>query len=234
VRISGGREIREISVILGFGVWVCSCWRAEEESLSSSERRLREPREISTNLTSHQQQNDEMPPPLSLRAHALKQLFQRPTLPITRAMCVSPISHSQLNSESTTNFPSPVALAISPFSTTPTLSKKKKERPEFAAKLATKLSSQGDSKKEKGSIQALVDDPFDHTTLEAGIQNAIEKLNGELSKLRTGGRFNPELIEAVRVRLGEDGSGSERLGDLAQVLPKGGRQIQILVGEKDV
>jgi ribosome recycling factor len=32
----------------------------------------------------------------------------------------------------------------------------------------------------------------------------------------------------------KDNKASERLGDLAQVLPKGGRSLMILVGEKEV
>ncbi len=52
--------------------------------------------------------------------------------------------------------------------------------------------------------------------------------------MRTGGRFNPELLENVRVHLVKDSKGSERLGDLAQVLPKGGRSVMVLVGEKEV
>lgn len=32
----------------------------------------------------------------------------------------------------------------------------------------------------------------------------------------------------------KDSKTSEKLGDLAQVLPKGGRSLMILVGEKDV
>ena len=36
------------------------------------------------------------------------------------------------------------------------------------------------------------------------------------------------------MHLVKDSKQSERLGDLAQVLPKGGRSLMILVGEKDV
>ena len=38
----------------------------------------------------------------------------------------------------------------------------------------------------------------------------------------------------MRVHLSKDNKASERLGDLAQVLPKGGRSLMILVGEKEV
>jgi len=62
----------------------------------------------------------------------------------------------------------------------------------------------------------------------------LKRLENDLSKLRTGGRFNPEVLESLRVSLKKDSKKTERLGDLAQVLPKGGRMLMILVGEKDV
>lgn len=79
-----------------------------------------------------------------------------------------------------------------------------------------------------------MEDPFDFSELDAGIEKALKRLGEDLSKLRTGGRFNPELIENLRVNLNKEGKKTERLGDLAQVLPKGGRMVMVLVGEKDV
>jgi ribosome recycling factor len=77
-------------------------------------------------------------------------------------------------------------------------------------------------------------DPFDFSTLEAGIAAAIHRLKSELSKLGTGGRFNPAVLENLRVQLLKDSKATERLGDLAQVLPKGGRSVMLLVDEKEV
>jgi ribosome recycling factor len=87
---------------------------------------------------------------------------------------------------------------------------------------------------ESSSESAEVEDPYDFSTLEAGINKSLEKLEQDLSKLRTGGRFNPEILENVRVHLSKDAKTSIRLGELAQVLPKGGRQVMILVGEAEV
>ena len=79
------------------------------------------------------------------------------------------------------------------------------------------------------------DDPFDHSHLKASISAAISRLTNELSKLRTGGRFNPESLEGLRVQLQKGVKESTvRLGDLAQVVPRGGRTVVVLVGEKDV
>lgn len=81
------------------------------------------------------------------------------------------------------------------------------------------------------------DDPFDFSELESGISKAHDKLKDELSKLRAGGRFNPELLENLRVQLvnkdKESGKESVRLGDVAQVVPRG-RVLGVMVGEKDV
>lgn len=77
------------------------------------------------------------------------------------------------------------------------------------------------------------DDPYDFTTLEADIANALEKLKNDLSKLRAGGRFNPEVMENLRVQPDKNSDQTVRLSDVAQVIPKG-RTVQVLVGEKDV
>lgn len=79
------------------------------------------------------------------------------------------------------------------------------------------------------------DDPHDFSTLEAGIDKVLDKLQNDLSKLRTGGRFNPELLEGLKVKVGKDSNNTVvQLGALAQVVPKGGRSIAVLVGEADV
>jgi ribosome recycling factor len=102
--------------------------------------------------------------------------------------------------------------------------------------LLCKKKGKADREKEEALSEASgeAEDPFDFSTLEYGIEKTIEKLKNDLSKLRTGGRFNPEILENVRVHLNKESKASERLGDLAQVLPKGGRSVMVLVGEKDV
>jgi len=64
--------------------------------------------------------------------------------------------------------------------------------------------------------------------LESSILKSLEKLTHELSQLRSGGRFNPDKIEALKVTLQDDnGKRTERLKDLAQVVAKG-RNVQVL------
>lgn len=94
-------------------------------------------------------------------------------------------------------------------------------------------------------------DPLSITTLETKISETTEWLKEKLGELRAGGRFNPKLLEDLRVtiarELGKEKAESgkrgakhdarattERLGDLAQVVPKGGRALTVMVAEEDV
>jgi ribosome recycling factor len=74
---------------------------------------------------------------------------------------------------------------------------------------------------------------LDLSVLHDGVADALKRLKDDLSKLRAGGRLNPDVIENLRVHLKGDKE-SVRLGDLAQVIPKGGRTLTIMVGEEDV
>lgn len=75
-------------------------------------------------------------------------------------------------------------------------------------------------------------DPFDFAVLQRGIEQAHAKLREDLSKLRGGGKLNPEVVEALRVKL-DKGTVTERLSNIAQVIPRG-RTLQIIASEKDV
>ncbi|PGH33652.1 ribosome recycling factor [[Emmonsia] crescens] len=119
------------------------------------------------------------------------------------------------------------------FSTTSNLSKKKDK--------GNKASSRdSDSGSDSGAADAEgldANDPFGFTQLENDIAGAVQRLKDDISKLRAGGRFNPEAIESLRVAVTKgDGKGSKetvKLGELAQVIPKGGRMLTILVGEEE-
>lgn len=77
------------------------------------------------------------------------------------------------------------------------------------------------------------EDPSDFSTLEAEISSAIEKLKDDLSKLRAGGRFNPEVLEGLKVQVEKGSAKKVKLSDVAQVVPKG-RVVQVIVGEREV
>ncbi|MCJ1387428.1 hypothetical protein MMC18_000271 [Xylographa bjoerkii] len=88
---------------------------------------------------------------------------------------------------------------------------------------------------EKAAVrsEAADNDPYDFSDLEAGIDRALDRLNDDLAKLKPGGRFNPDVLEALRVSLVKGSRETVKLADLAQVVPRGGRTVVVLVGEAD-
>ncbi|KAL4912192.1 ribosome recycling factor-domain-containing protein [Aspergillus aurantiobrunneus] len=78
---------------------------------------------------------------------------------------------------------------------------------------------------------AAPDDLLDLAQLEYGIATAVSRLKDELSKLRLGGRLSPETIESLRVQPSRGAKETAKLGELAQVIPKGGRMVTVLVSE---
>lgn len=79
------------------------------------------------------------------------------------------------------------------------------------------------------------DQAYDVSGLESQILKAMEKLTHDLSQLRGGGKLNPEVVESLKVQLGTAGQGKEtvRLGDIAQVVPRG-RMMNVVCGEEAV
>ncbi|KAK2812122.1 hypothetical protein FQN49_008398 [Arthroderma sp. PD_2] len=123
------------------------------------------------------------------------------------------------------------------FTQTTTLLKKK----------ASKDSGSSKSNGEGAATAGAEEDPFDFTQLHDSIKDAVTKLKDDLAKLRGGGRVTPEIIENLRVSLhkvggsnagkGKKGASSSnketvRLGEVASVIPKGGRAVSVLVGEE--
>lgn len=120
--------------------------------------------------------------------------------------------------------PSP-ATSLRSFTTTPVLSKKgaKANRDSHRAVTDSTTNNVGDE-----------NDPFNLSQLDDGIAQAILRLKDELSKLRAGGRFNPEFIENLRVQLVKGKNETVKLGEVAQVVPRGGRVVGVMVGEAEV
>lgn len=87
----------------------------------------------------------------------------------------------------------------------------------------------------RGAPPTPTDEAYDVSGLESQILKAIEKLTHELSQLRSGGKLNPDIIESLKVQLGTAGHGKEtvRLGDIAQVVPRG-RVLNVICGEEGV
>ena len=113
------------------------------------------------------------------------------------------------------------------FSSSPPLYKKKDK-----SKKGTPA-AESEVTKPSNDVEAL-DDPFALSQLQDDIAAAIFRLKDDLSKLRAGGRLNTEAIESLRVQLSKGGKDTVKLGELAQVVPKGGRMVTILAAEEDV
>jgi ribosome recycling factor len=115
-----------------------------------------------------------------------------------------------------------VPLSRRNFANSPTLYKKKDKAKKSPAP----------EPEESASIPT--EDPFDLSKLHDGISAAVTRLKDDLSKLRAGGRFNTTLLEGLKVQLSKESKDSVKLGDLAQVVPKGGRMVTLLAAEEDV
>ncbi|KAL4774119.1 ribosome recycling factor-domain-containing protein [Aspergillus nidulans var. acristatus] len=110
-------------------------------------------------------------------------------------------------------------------------------RRSFTSSPALNKSKKRDSLKQtdagaKAQANTASEDPSDLSQLELGIATAVSRLKDELTKLRTGGRLCPETIESLRVQLSKGTKETARLGELAQVVPKGGRMVAVLVSEE--
>lgn len=89
-------------------------------------------------------------------------------------------------------------------------------------------------------------DPYDHSELEGSIAQAVARLKDALTKTRDAGRVTPDMLEALPVELNikhpdqskPKGKGETahheraKLGDIASVVPKGGRMLQVFAAEE--
>jgi len=128
------------------------------------------------------------------------------------------------------------------FTTTPNFLKKKDK-----SKKNAKFASSDDTPDDDGQVSvnradAEVPDPYDFSELEAGIGKALGRLKDALGKTRNAGRVSVEMIEGLGVELRDAGGGKGagggvhrvKLGDIATVVPKGGRMVQLYAQEEGV
>lgn len=187
-----------------------------------------------------------MAPPLRLTVfqNAAKLCCDRKvTIGFSRAPVAQAISHSSCRSnclKKSTISHSPYSDAVCYFSTTSAYLKKGASK----AKKITPTSSTNhipDNKAQSNRDREI--DPYDFSDLEAKIKHQVDWLRESLQKLRSGGRLSPETIEGLQVDIkhglgGEVGQGKKvekaRLGDLAMVVPRGGRLIGVIVNEEAV
>ncbi|CAJ2500604.1 Uu.00g034570.m01.CDS01 [Anthostomella pinea] len=74
--------------------------------------------------------------------------------------------------------------------------------------------------------------PLDFADVQSRLAKHDEHYTEILKKLRTGGRFNPDVIGSLRVQPDRKVATTYPLRDLAQVIPRGGRSVSLLVHEE--
>ena len=84
-------------------------------------------------------------------------------------------------------------------------------------------------------------DPYDFSTLQADIDRALARLRDALTKTRDAGRVSAQMIEELPVEINVKGGSTSggsahkertRVGDIASVVPKGGRAMNVFVSEE--
>ncbi|QKX54000.1 uncharacterized protein TRUGW13939_01082 [Talaromyces rugulosus] len=133
-----------------------------------------------------------------------------------------------------TTIPKPATQCQQQFSSSASLSKKKDKNKQKNDEAAAEPDAKNSGGAGSDSSSAVAPDPFDLTQLHDGISDALARLKDDLQKLRSGGRLNPEVIENLRVSVDKNSNETVKLGELAQVVPKGGRSVAIIVGDEEL
>lgn len=76
------------------------------------------------------------------------------------------------------------------------------------------------------------EEPLDFADVESRIRRHDEHFREALKKLKTGGRFNPDVVGALRVQPDRKSGTTYPLKEVAQIVPRGGRTISILAHEE--
>ncbi|KAI0410179.1 ribosome recycling factor [Xylaria palmicola] len=75
------------------------------------------------------------------------------------------------------------------------------------------------------------EEPLDFADVESRLQRHEGHFQAALKKLQTGGRFDPDALGALRVTVDRRAEEAYPLRELAQVVPRGGRAVSLLVHE---
>ncbi|KYK54702.1 uncharacterized protein DCS_06662 [Drechmeria coniospora] len=121
------------------------------------------------------------------------------------------------------------------FSCVPALLKKRKIAP--AANSPQRLSDHGSPPVSSASSSSgpNPEDPLDFSALVAAYASVDAHFKSQLQSVLHGGRFHPESLGAVAVAVKSEATGaleSFPLRELAQIVPRSGRSISLLVNER--
>lgn len=77
------------------------------------------------------------------------------------------------------------------------------------------------------------EDPLDFADVSSRLRRHDEHFREALKKMRTGGRFNPDVVGALRVQPDRKAAGvTYPLREVAQIVPRGGRAISLIAHEE--
>ncbi|TRX94176.1 hypothetical protein FHL15_004944 [Xylaria flabelliformis] len=129
------------------------------------------------------------------------------------------------------------------FHASPTSHKKKKEETQKPARGKSAEKPNSSSGSSGGSSidaddgpkhpQPSPDEPLDFADVESRLQKHADHFNPSLKKMQTGGRFDPDAVGALQVTVDKKAGESYPLRELAQVVPRGGRAVSLLVHEAE-
>ncbi|KAI1752657.1 ribosome recycling factor [Xylaria castorea] len=143
---------------------------------------------------------------------------------------------------------SPLHLSLSTraFHASPTAYKKKKEdsqkpaRGKSAEKPAkgssTSTGTSTDADDGPKHPQPSPDEPLDFADVESRLQKHAEHFKASLRQMQMGARFDPDAVGALRVAVSKKDKAEKEaypLRELAQVVPRGGRAVSLLVHEAE-
>ncbi|KAK4084556.1 uncharacterized protein Triagg1_1036 [Trichoderma aggressivum f. europaeum] len=173
----------------------------------------------------------------NLASHGMRLLAQRQSRHLSS---ISPLL--PLTSVTHTIRPSHAPSSVRPFSNSAPLLKKRKiagasnspsSRDADSAAPSPSPSPSSSSKADHG--QPNPEDPLDFSSLTAAYVSIDAHFKAQLQAVLHGGRFNPDALGALSVAIKDD-DGSKvtfPLRELAQIVPRSGRIISLLVNERD-
>lgn len=125
-----------------------------------------------------------------------------------------------------------------PFSTSPAHLKKRKPEQTSKSAPAAQSSGKGKGKDTSAASNAAEEfDPLDLAPIETALAEAGTHAQSEVQNILHGGRFNPNQLGALSVSVKPEGGGAGEadsfpLRELAQVVPRSGRTVSLLVNDK--
>ncbi|KAI0532756.1 ribosome recycling factor domain-containing protein [Xylaria digitata] len=77
------------------------------------------------------------------------------------------------------------------------------------------------------------DDPLNFADVESRLSKHAEHFRASLKTMQTGARFDPEVVGGMRVTVDKKTGQTYPLRELAQVVPRGGRAVSLLVHDAE-